>query len=300
MKGITIGTRGSRLALAQTNMIAEKMRQLDPSLRISVKVIKTTGDRFTEASARELAALSKGVFVKEIEEALFTGEIDLAVHSLKDMPGETPQGLEISAFPPREDPRDVLVSTQSIASWRDLPKNARIATGSARRAEQIKQLRPDFEILPLRGNVDTRIRKLRDQGLDAIVLAAAGLKRMNLEDAISCYLEPEEVVPAPGQGGLAIETRSNPGNSLPAILKGIDHPETRSAVTAERIFQARMGTGCTFPLGAYAEIQDDGVVFHYFTAYPEEDRFTSGRLSGSLDDINELAYTAVKRFKENG
>ncbi len=300
MKSLTIGSRGSRLALTQTNMIKEQLERLSPGLDVSVKIIKTTGDRFLEASTKELAAMSKGVFVKEIEEALLSKNIDLAVHSLKDMPVEAPRGLKIAAMPPREDPRDVLISSRPIASWKDLPEKARIATGSPRRAVQLRQLRADFEILPLRGNVDTRIKKLETQGLDAIVLAASGLKRMGLEQKISCYLEPEDLVPAPGQGCLAIETLSDARAELRDILSGIDHPETRAAVKAERKYQATVGTGCSFPLGAYARISGKSVSFHYFTGYPEQNRFISGIISGKLEKIEEMTDAAIGKTLEPG
>jgi len=300
MKSLTIGSRGSKLALTQTNMIGELLQKLNPGLSISVKIIKTTGDRFLETSTKELAALTKGIFVKEIEEALLTGNIDLAVHSLKDMPVETPNGLEIAAMPIREDPRDVLISSRQISSFMDLPEKARIATGSPRRSEQLKQLRPDFEILPLRGNVDTRIRKLADQGLDAIVLAASGLKRMALEKKITCYLDPDKIIPAPGQGCLAIETltRSKSPAGLKELLSKVDHAGTRAAVNAERKFQARMGAGCSFPLGAYAEVRENSVSFHYFVGYPEQGNFFSGTISGSLKEIDKLVDTAINKVLE--
>ncbi len=294
MTSLNIGTRGSRLALAQSNMIKSALEKACPGLEISIKIIKTTGDRFLEASPKELAALTKGIFVKEIEEALLAGSIDLAVHSLKDLPVQIPSGLRITAMPRREDPRDVLVSPHPISTIQELPENARIATGSPRRSEQLKQLRPDIQILPLRGNVDTRIRKLKEQGLDAIVLAASGLKRTGLGEKITCYLDPDQVVPAPGQGCLAIETLEQAGDGLCELLSGIEHPETREAVGAERKFQRMIGSGCNFPLGAYGKISHDSVSFSYFVGYPEINKYLYGTLRGKPGEISDLAEKAIE------
>ena len=293
MKSLTIGSRGSRLAKRQSLMIRDQLIKASPGLKISIKIIKTTGDRFLEASPKELAALTKGIFVKEIEEALLNGSIDLAVHSLKDMPVELPAGLRIAAMPVREDPRDVLISPHPIAGLQDLPAKARIATSSPRRSEQLKQLRPDIQVLPLRGNVDTRMKKLDEQKLDAIVLAAAGLKRSGLTQKITCYLDPIQVVPAPGQGCLAIETLKDARTELYELFSHIEDPETREAVGAERKFQKMVGTGCNFPLGAYAKIDENSVSFSYYVGYPESKRHLSGTLSGKPGEISKLADTAI-------
>jgi len=298
MKSLTIGSRGSRLAMAQSGMIRDLLKKASPGLEISVRIIKTTGDRFLEASPMELAALTRGIFVKEIEEALLDKSIDLAVHSLKDMPVDIPAGLRIAAMPVREDPRDVLVSPHPIKTVLDLPKNARIATSSPRRSEQLKLLRPDIHVLPLRGNVDTRIKKLEEQELDAIVLAASGLKRTGLSGKITCYLDPAQVVPAPGQGCLAIETLEQAGPELYELLSRIDNPETRAAVGAERKFQKMVGTGCNFPLGAYAKIDENSVSFSYFVGYPESKRHLCGTLSGKSEEISALADIAIKTVLE--
>ena len=294
MTSLTIGTRGSRLALAQSEHIRDSLMQASPGLEIDITIIKTTGDRFLEASPKELAALTKGIFVKEIEEALMNRSIDLAVHSLKDLPVQTPPGLRISAMPRREDPRDVLISPHQVEGVQDLPSKARVATSSPRRAEQLKQFRPDIQVLPLRGNVDTRINKLKTQQLDAIVLAAAGLKRTGLSHEISCYLDPVRFVPAPGQGCLAIETREDAGTEVYELLSRIEDPETREEVGAERKFQKMVGTGCNFPLGAYAKIGASSVSFSYFVGYPEINRFLSGTLSGRPGDIGRLADQAIE------
>ncbi len=298
MKSLTIGSRGSRLAIAQSGMIRDLLIKASPGLEISIKIIKTTGDRFLEASPKELAALTRGIFVREIEEALLDKSIDLAVHSLKDMPVEISSGLRIAAMPVRGDPRDVLVSPHPISTVRDLPENARIATSSPRRSDQLKQLRPDIQVLPLRGNVDTRIKKLEEQKLDAIVLAASGLKRIGLSGKITCYLDPAQVVPAPGQGCLAIETLEQAGPELYELLSHIENPETRAAVGAERKFQKMVGTGCNFPLGAYAKIDENAVSFSYFVGYPELKRHLYGTLSGKSGEISALADKAIKEVLE--
>jgi hydroxymethylbilane synthase len=294
MTSLTIGSRGSRLAMAQSKNIRDALMKARPGLDINIKVIRTTGDRFLEASPKELAALSKGIFVKEIEEALLDRSIDLAVHSLKDLPVQTPSGLRIAAMPRREDPRDVLVSPHPVAGIQDLPADARVATSSPRRAEQLKQTRPDIQVLPLRGNVDTRIKKLEEQQLDAIVLAAAGLKRTGLSEKITCYLDPARFVPAPGQGCLAIETLEDAGVELYELLSSIEHPETREAVGAERKFQRMVGSGCNFPLGAFAKIGGSSVSFSYFVGYPETERFLHGTLSGRPGEAGLLADQAIQ------
>ncbi len=297
---IRIGSRGSRLAMAQSLMIRDMLREIDPGLDITIKTIRTTGDRFMEASPKELASLTRGIFVKEIEEALIEGSIDLAVHSLKDLPVETPAGLRISAIPAREDPRDVLVSGHPLNSVTELPENARIATSSPRRSEQLRLLRPDLRIVPLRGNVDTRIGKLKNEGLDAVVLAAAGLKRLKLGGKITCYLDPAQVVPAPGQGCLAIETAEEIPPGLEEMLSRIDDPQTREAAGAERKFQMSAGEGCNFPLGAYARVGGSMVSFFYYLGYPETGRHLSGTLSGVQGEIEKIADKAIEEVIKAG
>jgi len=254
VKRIKIGTRGSTLALRQTAWVRDRITERHPDLHIEVVRIKTAGDRITDVPLAQVGG--KGLFVKEIEEALLCGEIDLAVHSMKDVPTELPSGLHLGAVTEREDPRDVLVSRDG-RGLRELPPEARIGTSSLRRGAQLLGVNPQWEIVPLRGNLDTRIRKLEAKGLDAVILAAAGVRRMKLEDKITEYLPPEVMLPAVGQGALGIECRQEgPVNELIAFL---NHPESAMAVVGERAFLRRLGGGCQVPIAAYGEVRGGGL-----------------------------------------
>ena len=244
---LIIGSRGSQLALWQANFIAAELKKLGTESLI--KVIKTTGDHLQTMSLTQ--AGGKGLFTKEIEEALLTGLIDLAVHSLKDLPTESPEGLTIAAVPERADPRDAIVG----CSLAQLPRGARVGTSSGRRASQLRILRPDLQIEPIRGNVDTRLRKLKEGQFEAIVLAAAGLHRLGLSHEITEILSPEQSCPAPGQGALGIQTRED--DPARKICEQLDHLPTRRAVACERTVLATLGGGCQLPLGAFAEIVGD-------------------------------------------
>ena len=240
---LTIGSRGSQLALWQARHVAGLLEQFGTSTRI--EIIKTTGDHLQTASLAQTGG--KGLFTKEIEDALMAGEIDVAVHSLKDLPTANTPGLTIAAIPEREDPRDA-VAGKSLA---DLPHGARVGTSSGRRAAQLRLLRADLVIEPVRGNVDTRLRKLKEGQYDAILLASAGLRRLGLEREIAQILTPEEMCPAPGQGALAIQTRSQ--DAAHTICRALDHPPSYQAVTCERAALAALGGGCQLPFGAFAE-----------------------------------------------
>lgn len=254
VKRIRIGTRGSTLALRQTAWVGERIAQRYQSLHIEVVRIKTTGDRITDVPLAQVGG--KGLFVKEIEEALLRGEIDLAVHSMKDVPTELPSGLHLGAVTEREDPRDVLVSRES-RGLRDLPSAARIGTSSLRRGAQLLGVNPHWEIVPLRGNLDTRIRKLDKEGLDAVILAAAGVRRMGLEDHITEYLPPEVMLPAVGQGALGIECQQE--GTVNKLIAFLNHPESAMAVAGERAFLRRLEGGCQVPIAAYGEVRGGGL-----------------------------------------
>jgi hydroxymethylbilane synthase len=255
VKTLTIGSRGSHLALWQANYVAGQLSQLGVATRI--EIIKTTGDHLQTASL--VQAGGKGLFTKEIEEALLSGSIDLAVHSLKDLPTENPSGLVIAAIPEREDPRDAIAG----CVFERLPGGARVGTSSGRRAAQLLALRPDLCVEPIRGNVDTRLRKLKEGQYQAILLAAAGLRRLGLEAEIAGVFSPEQICPAPGQGALAIQTRvDDPARS---ICFELNHQETSDCVLCERTALASLGGGCQLPIGVFAlrtgsEIQALGVV----------------------------------------
>jgi hydroxymethylbilane synthase len=243
---VRIATRASELALWQARYVA---RRIERELGRAVEIVPltTTGDRLRDVSLAKVGG--KGLFVKEIEEALLDGRADVAVHSTKDLPGESPRELVIAAFPERADPRDALVSP-GVARLDDLPRGARVGTGSARRTAQLLHLRPDLQITPLRGNVPTRIAKLERAKLDALVLACAGLDRLDLGDRIAERIDPVRLVPAVGQGALAIQARR--GDPIAAALEALSDPDTAARVAAERACQARLGADCNAALGAHA------------------------------------------------
>jgi hydroxymethylbilane synthase len=244
-----VGTRGSRLALAQTHLVLGELRALNPDASFEVHTIQTSGDH-SAASLSEMGG--RGVFVIEIERAVLSGEIDIAVHSLKDLPSEETPGLSIAAVPPREDVRDVLVARGGV-SFAELPEGAVIGTGSPRRAAQVKALRPDLEMKDIRGNVETRIRKADEGEYHAVVLAAAGLKRMGLFERASHIFEAGQVLPAVGQAALAIQCRADDNEAIVAVA-GLDDGPTRAAVTAERAFERTLGAGCNAPIAAYGTV----------------------------------------------
>jgi hydroxymethylbilane synthase len=249
MSELVIGSRGSKLALWQANHIAAQLQAKGHTTRI--EIIQTTGDKITDVALSKVG--TKGLFTKEIEEALLAGTIDLAVHSAKDMPTDLPDGLVLSAFPERQDPRDAIIG--------EMPANAIVGTSSLRRAAQLKTARPDIDIRDLRGNVDTRLRKQAEGQYNAILLAAAGLIRLGWHDRITQYLDPLVFVPAVGQGALAIETRADGGIGH-TIVAQMDDPETRARLTAERAALKALGGGCQVPMGAHAILAGDTLKIH--------------------------------------
>ncbi len=249
---ITIGTRGSALALVQTEIVRAAILATDPDLTIAVRRITTRGDAILDRSLVDAAVTDKGLFVEEIEAALRDGRIDLAVHSAKDLPSLLPPDMTIAAFTERADPRDVLVSPHGTLNT--LPQGARVGTSSPRRACQLRAARPDLLVVDIRGNVDTRLRKLAEGQYDAIVLAAAGLLRLGREAEITEWFTPAQMLPAVGQGALAIETRAN-DPALAALLAPLAHGATMAALEAERAFLAAVSGGCSAVVAAYAKIQ---------------------------------------------
>ncbi|MBG9566208.1 hydroxymethylbilane synthase [Brevibacillus agri] len=248
-----VGTRRSKLALTQTNWVVQKLKELAPQAEFELHEIVTKGDRILDVTLSKVGG--KGLFVKEIEQSLYDKETDFAVHSLKDMPAELPEGLVIGAIPKRVDPRDVLLSLDG-KTLDELKEGALVGTSSLRRSAQLLAHRPDIQIESLRGNIDTRIRKLEEGNFDAIILAAAGLARVNYEGNISQFLPVEISLPAVGQGALAIECRADDEETL-ALLKQLDDEPTRLAVTAERSFLHKLQGGCQVPIGAYATVGED-------------------------------------------
>lgn len=250
-KTIKIGTRGSKLALWQANWVKSSLTAIQPSLSIDLMIIKTKGDKILDVPLAKVGG--KGLFVKEIEEALLSRRIDLAVHSMKDMPAEIPDGLCIGAIPKRENPKDVLISNNGLIVS-ELKSGSRVGTSSLRRSAQLLHARPDLVILPLRGNLDTRLKKLETENMDAIILAAAGVKRLNFESRITEYIDENVMLPAVGQGALCIEIRKN-DTEIEPIVAALDHQKTRSAVMGERAFSNRLEGGCQVPIAALGKIE---------------------------------------------
>ena len=293
---LRIGTRGSALALWQAEWVKAQLLAAHEELAVELLVIKTTGDKILDVPLAKVGG--KGLFVKEIEEALLEGKADLAVHSVKDMPAELPEGLHLAVMPPREDPRDALISRNG-AGLEALPHGARVGTSSLRRAAQLLHLRPDLRIETLRGNVDTRLRKLESEGFDAIVLAAAGLKRMELSHVVSEYLEPERMLPAVGQGALGIETRTGDAftNEMVASLA---HPETMTIVRAERAFLKRLEGGCQVPIGAHATMEGETLILTGMVADLEGVRLIRKELRGDAQQPEVVGERLAEVILESG
>ena len=275
---LTIGSRGSQLALWQARWIQARLAALGHESRI--EIIHTTGDRITDVPLAKVG--TKGLFTKEIEEALLRGDIDVAVHSMKDMPTDVPDGLAIDAVPEREDPRDALVGVRLD----ELPEHARVGTSSLRRTAQLHALRPDLEIDSLRGNVDTRLRKVEERHFDAIVLAAAGLRRLGLQQRIAEVLDPAVMCPAVGQGALAVETR-NDGEAF-QLCAQLNHPETYAAVAAERAVLAELGGGCQVPIGAHARIEGEVLHIDAIVVSPDGNQVVRLSASGPARDHEQI------------
>ena len=295
MKVFVIGSRGSALALWQARWIEARLQEAGRETRI--EIIKTTGDKITDVALAQVGTASggKGVFTKEIEEALLAGAIDLAVHSLKDLPTELPAGLTLAAVPEREDPRDALVGFRLD----DLPKGARVGTSSLRRAAQVRALRPDVILGDIRGNVETRLRK-RDEGeCDATLLACAGLRRLGLEGRITEALDPSVMAPAVGQGALGIETREGDEETL-AVLKPIEHRATREAVEAERALLDALGGGCQVPLGAHARVDEGDLHLIAAVVAPDGSRVIRTKARGPAEQPQDLGRRAAEALLRDG
>ena len=263
MSPLRIGSRGSQLALWQANHIAALL--CERGHEVELEIIKTAGDKITDVALAKVGI--KGMFTKEIEEALAEGRVDLAVHSLKDLPTEVPAGFEIAAITKREDPRDVFCS-RKFASIDDLRHRARVGTSSLRRQAQLKALRPDFKICPLRGNVDTRLRKLESGEYDAIILAAAGLNRLGKVELVKQVIPADVMCPAAGQGALAIEIRAD-DNKTSQHLSFLDDAAARATTTCERALLTKLGGGCQVPIGALAQARNDHLHLDAIVAYPD-------------------------------
>ncbi len=295
-RAFTVGTRGSRLALRQTELIIDALRGRHPELQFEVREVCTEGDERSQASLSSIGG--QGVFVKELEAALLRGEVDLAVHSLKDMPADLASGLTVAAIPRRADPRDALVS-RGGATIATLPDGARVGTGSARRAVQLRALRADLEPVDIRGNVETRIRKVDEGEVDAVLLAAAGLGRLDLLDRAAELLAPDRMLPAVGQGALAVEVRADDAELI-ELLAAIDHRESRLACESERAFLARLGGGCRLPFGALAEIEGGTLRVRGFISDAEGGSAFRMEASGPADEAESIGIQLAERLLAQG
>ncbi|MCI0793823.1 MAG: hydroxymethylbilane synthase [Chloroflexi bacterium] len=294
-KVIKVGTRGSDLALRQTEEVLDALRPIHPDLDFQVVTVRTQGDANPD---KPLAGMGLGIFVKEIERLLIGGDLDMAVHSLKDLPTLLPEGLVLGALLKRQDPRDVLVNRWNCRLG-DLPQGARIGTSSPRRRAQLQNLCPQVTVLPIRGNVDTRLRKAQGEEYDGAVLAAAGLIRLGLTEHVAEYLSAQRFVPPPGQGVLAVEVRAD-DYSMVDLLRTIDHTETRLAATAERAFLEKLGGGCQIPVGAYARAVEDILLLTVFLSSPDGKKAFRCKVEGLALDPLQLASDAYLAVVERG
>jgi hydroxymethylbilane synthase len=298
---LTIGSRGSKLALWQAEWIKARLGEKHPRRRVSIEIIKTSGDVMKDAPLTLIGG--KGVFTKELEDALLDGRIDLAVHSLKDLPTVLPRRLMIAAIPEREDTRDALVLRARPAieqpSIRNLPEASVVGTSSLRRLSQLKHLRPDLIIKELRGNVDTRLRKLDEGQYDAIILATAGLRRLGLEERISAPIEIEEMLPAVGQGALAVETRDDDDETL-RLLAALEHQPTRAACMAERALLRELGGGCQLPIAAHAEVFENRLQLSGLVADPAGETIIRDSLEGETSNAEQLGSELALRLRARG
>lgn len=297
---LVIGSRGSKLALWQAEQAKARLLALNPEIDIRVEIIKTTGD----VKSDPLSVIGgKGVFTKELEDALMDGRIDLAVHSLKDLPTVVPDGLIVSAICERDDPRDALVVRDDLkargGSILNLPEKAVVGTSSQRRVSQLKSLRADVVVKDVRGNVDTRLRKLDEGQYDALILACAGLRRLELEHRIDAAISTEEMVPAVGQGAIAIETRADDAFTI-EITSALDHEETRFCCLAERAFLRSLGGGCQFPIAGHAVIDEETLKLDGLVSTPDGATMLRAQHSGSPGDAEAIGSSLAAQLIERG
>ena len=295
MRSILIGSRGSTLALAQAKLVVESLKKHMPSLHYRIVAIKTSGDTMHEKG--EVPIDSKSVFTKEIEECLLKGEVDMAVHSMKDLTSDLPKGLTVTAVPERADHRDALIS-RSKRKLEQLPGGARIGTSSPRRKTQLLAARSDLQIVDMHGNVETRLRKLRSGQSDAIILAAAGLDRLGLEQHVTELLSTEIMLPAVGQGALAIQTRES-DEEIRDLLSHVEHGPTRRAIEAERAFARRLGANCRTPIAAFAKTKGAKLTIEGLVGSLDGRKVMRGRLVSDNPDASkvgeELADSLLKQ-----
>ena len=295
-KSIVIGTRGSKLALWQAEHIASLIRERFPAIEVNLKKIVTTGDKILDVPLAKIGG--KGLFTKELENAMLSGEIDLAVHSLKDMPTELPEGLMLAAITIRADASDAFVSLR-YNSLDELPQGAKVGTSSLRRRAQILKYRPDLQTVDLRGNLDTRIKKLENKEMDAIILATAGLKRLGLEQYITQILPAAICLPAVGQGALAIETRQNDAEVL-SVLEFLNDNDTIAAVTAERAYLREVQGGCQVPVGVHGEVNGDQLLLEATILKIDGTREVREQICGNCSEAEALGVKLAQQMLAAG
>jgi hydroxymethylbilane synthase len=293
---VIIGSRGSALALAQTGWIRDQILSRFPGTDTSIKIIKTSADRDQTKSIRSGSAV--GVFVKELEQALLSRQIDIAVHSMKDVPTAISTGLKIAAVPEREDARDALIA-RNARGLAQLPEGSLIGTGSVRRQAQILALRPDLRIIDIRGNIDTRLKRLREGAYDAIILACAGLNRLGLQDHISEPLDFSSMLPAPGQGALAIEIREG-DSRVEQVAAALNEPSAWFAVSAEREFLKNMGGGCNVPVAAHAQVRQDSIHIEGLVCSPDGRKLLRDSLDRQLAGAGEAGRILAEKILAAG
>ena len=293
---IIVGSRGSNLALTQTNMIIDEIEKLNPHIKCEVKIIKTKGDLILDKPIHKIGG--KQIFIKEIEKELLEGTIDMAVHSMKDMPGDLPKGLKLSFIPKREDYRDVLVLREGLRSIEDIPLGGKIGTGSKRRHFQMLEIRPDLEIVGIRGNVETRIKKIESENLDATILAAAGISRLSLDlGDRAVFLDRKNFLPSPGQGILAIEVRED-DEKIDNILKTISDRETEIQARAERDFLKSVGGSCSVPVGAYCEIKEDRIILEGLLGSSDGEILIRMSIEKDIEDFENIGKELGEKVLE--
>ena len=293
---LRIVTRESPLALWQAQFVRDRLQNAHPGLNVGIKTVKTIADRFQQKSLAEMGG--KGMFIKELEQALLNGDADLAVHSMKDVTVDLPAGLSIPAILQREDPRDVLISNR-YSSLAELPAGAVIGTSSLRRQCQLNAAFPGLALTDIRGNVGSRLQKLDDGAYDALVLAAAGMKRLGQEDRISAYLDVDVMLPAIGQGALGIETREDDPRVL-QLVRSLNHESTWLCVNAERALSTRLYGGCLLPVAAYAETSGEVLSMDALVGYPDGSRVVKNRISGAADRGEKLGTELGERLLQQG
>lgn len=296
LKTLVLGSRGSKLALWQTEFVRAELQRQHPDIQIEIKIIKTTGDKILDVPLAQIG--DKGLFTREIEEALLAGEVDAAVHSLKDLPVDMPEGLALGAVLKRENPSDVFISGTST-SLKELPANATIGTSSLRRIAQLKSFRPDLNCYELRGNVETRLRKMGELGLDGIILAYAGVKRLGLDAVITEIVDHHIILPAVGQGAIALEIRAGDLQVGP-LMESIGDAQTRAEVAAERSLLKTLGGGCQVPIGAHAVCQKEEIVLSAIVANLDGTMVIRGEKTGLFQEAEGIGISLARKLAMMG